>query len=1209
MNNYAMHFASVIFLWACLFLSPSLSMAGMNVDVAEGETVTVTSVNRDDFILGAGNYINDLGVIVAEEDSFLFESALSPVAVVIDSATGEVRFENAGTINATNTDGNACGVFNKTAGVTIRVDGSATGTVTATASKAAGAEQTYAQGIGGTRVDGTSKLVSDSFNINVNATANGNESAYAKGVRVGVAELTNLVGNIEARAVSKNSDANVTALDCRTSGTFGTITGDLTAIATGHNAALPLVLDVSTLNVKGTTSSSIGMPEASSDGYLRSSRGPSYIASFGIYAFGGVSIDTLGASSTITVKTYSDTLNTPEGAASYRALYAYGVDTWSGDITINHLDGVIDVLTQTETSGVATSRGVCAREGNLIISDMTGTVRAIADTEFSEDSTSIAYAITAYDESSTPTKGDLTMSSSGIIEAKAPRSSNAYAIFAGNVGDVTLKNGSQTTGQIYLGGENSTLRLAKGATFTNEGNCNSTTVGAWVNGNIVNDGTMSVTGKNAIGVYVAGWNSSLTNTGTIKADGATTTAIMVVEGSALHSGSILTSNGATSCSVSSSGRLDLSSASTNSISGAVKLNNGTLNVSSGKWTLAEITASEAVGSALLSERYSRPQNLITLRSYERGASASQLEIGKLRLQGGIIDLTPRGDDKRMRRPLPPVVKNPEDASIVNVASFSTQNTIDGHLVAGQNAIISLGSSSSQDAITAIDESGLWGTSGVSAALYLGKPYALATGSSITIDGTLPFSPSTSINPDLTFGANSLLTIDATVIPEGQAALSSPSGTLTVDASAYLQILRATPGDFKIADFAATRSSAWASSNILLRNVLLYPTSPIVSGLLTVGQKSSADVFGAEGSTKRFLDSYTSAGMSGSRASASERYMDLLLASTTSDAAFNVEKAANLSGLGGVAHTAADVTSTSKSLTSRRIPASGSSLLYLARDTKEQQHDIYVTPIYQYSRTKSMSVGHYSNSFATNIYGLAIGAEVANMDWLVGAAVNFGKADTDGSKASSGFDTNNDYVSLLAYGAYILPEEFQLKGEFIYVNLDSDIDGQGLSGDVDGNVYAVGLECSRPIEHNSFFITPYVGLNYAYYDQDSYNSKNDDGDLFNVESADMFTWLLPLGVTLTKKFDIDSGWRFNTNLDAGVTFAFGDTDLTTKGRMSDSTFTDDISITTDVVDTVTGNLQLGIAAEKGHFTFELDLNGNISEHRTYRGAMLKCAVTF
>lgn len=1183
-------------------------MAGIDVNVAEGETVIVTSVNRDSYTLGIGNSINNLGAIVAEEDSFLFESALSPVAVVIDSATGEVRFENAGTINATNTDGNACGVFNKTAGVTIRVDGAATGTVTATASKVAGVESTYAQGIGGTRSDGTSKLVSDSFNINVYSTSNGNESAYAKGVRVGVVELNNLVGNIEARAVSENSDANVTALDCRTSGTFGTITGNITATATGHNAALPLGVDISTTTVKGATSSRVGMYDVSPDRYLRN-RGPSYIASFGIYAFGGVSINKLGASSTITAAAHSDTLNTPEGATSYRALYAYGIDTWSGDITINHLDGTVEVITQTETNGVAMSKGICAREGNLIISDMTGTVRAIADTEFSEDSTSFAYAIDAYDESSTPTKGDLTLRSSGIIEAKAPRSSNAYAIFAGNVGDVTLKKGSQTTGQIYLAGDNSSLRLAKGATLTNDGNCNSTTVGAQVNGSIVNDGTVSVTGKKAIGVYVTGSNSSLTNTGIIKADGATTTAIMINEGSAVHSGSILTSNGATACSVSSSGRLDLSSASANSISGAVKLNNGTLNVSSGKWTLAEVTASEAVGSALLSERYSTAQNLITLRSYERGGSASELEIGTLRLQGGIIDLTPMSGDTRMRHPLPPAVKNPEDASIVNVASFSTPNTIDGHLVAGQNAIISLGSFSSQDAITAINESGLWGTSGVTAALYLAKPYSLASGSSITIDGTLPFSLPTPINPDITFGPNSLLTIDATTILEGQAALSSPSGTLTVDASAYLQILRATPGDLKIADFAATRASAWASNNILFRNVLLYSASPIANGMVTVGQKSSADVFGAEGSTMTFLDSYTSAGMSGCRTSASERYMDLLLASTTSDAAFNVEKAANLSGLGGVAHTAADVTSTSRSLTSLRIPASGSSLLYLARYTKEQQHDIYVTPIYQYSRTKSMSAGHYSNSFATNIYGLAIGAEVANMDWLLGAAVNFGKADTDGSKASSDFDTDNDYVSILAYGAYILPEEFQLKGEFIYVHLDSDISGQGLSGDVDGNVYAVGLECSRPIEHKSFFITPYAGLNYAYYDQDSYNSKNNDGDLFKVDSADMSTWLLPLGITLTQKFDIDSGWRFNTNLDVGATFAFGDTDLTTKGRMIDSTFADDISITTDIADTVTGNLQLGIAAEKGHFTFELDLNGNISEHRTYRGAVLKCAVTF
>ncbi|SHI77031.1 hypothetical protein ACQ0P8_04515 [Halodesulfovibrio aestuarii] len=1167
MRNYAgLFLASASLFCVSLLFCPFVLVAGTDIDIAEGETATVTAGTIANFTLGAGNHLDDLGSITAEEDSYLFEGVTSPVAVVVDSATGEVRFENVGTITATNTDGNACGILNNTAGVTIRVDGTATGTVTATGTKTAGTDQTYVQGFGGKRRDYTSKLIGSSFNINVYATSNGNEAAYAKGLRSGIVELTNLVGDIEARATSENKDANVSAIDCRTTGTFGTIFGDITSIAQSHNAA-------------GVASEAI--------------------AAFGIYGATGISIETLDASSTITATAYSDTLNSLEGSTSFRNLTSYGLETWHGDININQLDGTINTSARSNTSTVATVKGICAREGDLTILNMSGTVRAIGDTVFAEDSTTTVYAIDAYDESATPTKGNLTLTSSGVIEAIAPRSSKAYAIFAGNVGDVTLLNGSKTTGQVVLMGDSSSLRLEKGATLTNTGNSAlSYTLGTWVNGDVTNDGTIIVTGKNAVGVYVKDSGSTLTNTGTIKADGASSTAIWVHGGVATHSGSIITSNGATACNVDSGGEFVLSGSSTNSISGDVELDNGTLRVSNGKWTLSELNAQN--------------DSIITVRNDKNTDSGSQLAIGKLSLHGSTINMNLSSPLLRSPLPSSTVAEHPEDANIVNIASFATSNQIDGHLVAGKNAILSLGTSSSQDAITAINDTGLWGASGASAVLYIGKPYTLTAGSSLHVDGTLTSTPATPTNPDATFGANSLLIINAKTIPEGGAAITSTStARLTVDPGAYLQILRAAPGTIKVAEFAPNLTSGWSLSNIYMRNVLLYPESSSLlhSFTVTLGLYGSAAVFGAEGSTAKFLDDYTIAGMTGSLTSASERFMDSLLTSADSDAAYNVEKAANLAGFGGVGHIAYDITKTSRSLTSRRIPASGSSLLYRAKDLKEQQNDIYVTPLYQYSRVKSIKTGHFSNSFSTNIYGLAIGAETASEEYLLGAAVNFGKADTDGSKASSGFFTNNDYVSVLVYGAYILPEDFQLKGELIYVNLESDISSQDFSGDADGSVYSVGLECSRPIEYKSVILTPYMGLDYAYYRQDSYSSSNSDGKLFKVDSADMSTCLLPLGMTLTKKFDTDSGWRFNANIDAGVTFAFGETDLRTDAKLVDSSFSNDISLTTDIADPVTGNLQVGMAVEKGPVTFMLDLNGNISEHSTYRGAMVKCALTF
>lgn len=1145
-------------------------ITGNNIDVEEGECADVTQCNIAEYTLGSDNYLNNKGEIRAKECTCTFEGVNAPVAVAVDAATGTVLFKNAGTVNAVNENGNACGIYNRAPGVTIQVEDNATGTITAIGSKTAGTSDTYTQGIGGTYRDGTSKLISNCFNIIISSTSNGNETAIAKGLRIGVAEINNLTGNIEAQATSQNNKSRVTALDCRTTGTFGTISGNISAKATTHNA----VVTPST----------------------------SYTSSFGIYALKEINIGTLDASSTITSHAMSDTQNSTDRATSYNNLYAYGIETWSGDINIGHLNGKLDILGKSATSATAAAKGINARNGDLTITDLTGTVRTVTDTIFSEGSESATYALMAYTNSHAPTKGNVTLNSSGTIEAIAPRSSNAFAIYAGAVGKVTLKDGSQTTGQVFLVGENSELTVKNGATITNHGNCEeSLTVGTNVNGRVVNEGKIKVTGKNTAGVYLGSHDASLFNSGTIEADGATNTAVIITQGEATHTGSIVTTNGAKACMVDYQGMLTLSGSGENTISGEV-VSAGDIYISSGDWKLSELNG----------QGYS----VVWVNNRTRAKDKSRLTIEKLSLQGS--SLIAGSNAYRMTqvpsKVVPPPIEelsSPENAHGVNIVSFDTPNTIDGHLRAGRNSIISLGTSNFGEAITAVKETNLWGANGVTSAVYLAKPYSLTDNASLTIGRELIYDVSRGQRPSINFAANSLLSVNMNNIPHGKAILSSPTATLKVNPDAYLQLTGATPETFKLTEFSSGSTGVWSPKKILLQNVLLDPKVSSSSGVntLTIKQTSSTEVFGAKGSTAALLDNYTRAGMSGIQTTASERFMGTLLTSTKSHAPLNVEKAANLAGFGGVAHTAFDIADTSRNLTSQRIPASGSSLLYLAQYTKEHQFDIYVTPIYQYSRTDSMKAGNFTNSFSTNIYGLAIGAEAANAEWLLGAAVNFGKADTDGSSTSSDCDTDNDYVSILGYGAYILPEAIQLKGEFIYVTLDSDIKGNGLSADVDGDIYAVGLECSRPFEYKNVLVTPYAGIDYAYYDQTNYHSKTPRGKIFKVGSSDMSTWLLPLGFTVTKKFEMEAGWRFNTHIDLGTTFAFGDTDITTKGRLSGSSFTGGIPLTTDVCDPVTGNLQLGVAVEKGHFTFALDLNGNLSEHRTYRGATLKCAITF
>ena len=1473
----------VLFWILCLFgLSSKANAIVMwgDVEVAEGATEAVTSETLDsNYSIGNGNYLNNAGTIKATTVTKSYTVGTADVSAVIplvlDPDTGTIRFINTGTISAINMTGCATGIFyeqpaSQDDGVTMQFDAAATGHVIATGTNMVNENDNYVSGMAGTYADLTTVIQGDRFNVQFDSTSEAKGYSYAKSIRVGNVDIGEFASDITSITTSHNSRAEASALDCRYAAQIDVLSGVLRSTVTTHDVG------------------------------KRPSTEKNHSAGFGIYAYDGISIGTLAEGGAVVVTVSADTTNTAEGTTDYQDLYSHAVQVYDGDITISHLCGEILASVESTVDVSGDTVAIWASKGDLTVSELTGSVRAISNQ-------SGLWTGAFYASKDGANKGNITITSRGLIEAYSPYSPNAVAIQSGGKGDVTLENGAETKGQIILAGVDSELTIESGASLTVEGTASdSSTTATNVNGVVTNAGTITASGVKAVGVYLADKHYSLVNTGTITADGSSSSALHIIAGTAETSGTITATNGATACIAKDGGTLSLTGDAEKSITGLVAMDGANLTVESGDWSLtrfalanlgvaadektvvtvqgdgslsllsavdnvgtkkgtalvedggfltvtlgdiASVTGLDSENNKVYASKVFEANGiklaqhgtlevvgdgtttlncceLKSLRDAITNTVTSETELGELQLtnielivphnssdntvnaedvadlptalegevikqacslvsgsnmtaealghggdelivaasgaataatglaveishdyhlfghagteallvvegndqieeavvditgssyfhignhetalneahslaadvslfgdgtamivnhmtlemedihfsqtSGGAlfevgdaadvtvndIDITSPGSSGTINVTegtlhahrvtlneastvtvgtsegaghldvetfamqgatlfLDPAwssgVQLIEDASMANIASFSTPNTIDGHIVVGQNSIVSLGTSGTTDAIHAIRETEMWGEDSITAALYLKKHYTIASGASLKVDGSLTSAPSNPSTPDVVFANDALLSINKDVFAGGQTALTSATGTLTVDPGAYLQVVGAAGGTYSIAQFQSVASD-WDNANVLFANDLLSATVETVSNevRLTVTQQDAATFFGARGTTARFIDAYTTAGMSGVDSTPSERYMTALLTGDTSRAASGVETGANLAGLGGVAHTSFDIVDTSRKLTEQRIPASGSSLLYLAKTSEAQQFELYATPIYQYTEVSGMRAGNYANSFTTNIYGIALGVETASADWLLGVAINFGKADTDGSRASSGSTTDNEYVSLLGYGAYVLPEGFLVNGEFIYSGMNADVDNDSLSSDLNTNVFSVGLEGTRPFIFPQAILTPYVGIEYAYYDQEKYDSKNSDGDIFSVKSADMSVWTLPLGLTLTKVFTIESGWKFNGNVDVGVTFAFGDTDITTDAILSGSSFVDRLPLRTDVYDDVTGNLQLGFVAEKGPFIVAVDLNGNISEHKTYRGAMLKVGVTF
>ena len=138
-----------------------------------------------------------------------------------------------------------------------------------------------------------------------------------------------------------------------------------------------------------------------------------------------------------------------------------------------------------------------------------------------------------------------------------------------------------------------------------------------------------------------------------------------------------------------------------------------------------------------------------------------------------------------------------DASFLSAAAVS--GNLAGQIAVGQNSVVALNSTQA-NAISAFnqlkDASDLtWGTSGVTAALYVASPVNVASTGSINVNGILT-SASYADASAVTVAAKGLLLVDQANVGS-ETVLNGAS--LTMDNSSYVGIINATDGTIKLAD--------------------------------------------------------------------------------------------------------------------------------------------------------------------------------------------------------------------------------------------------------------------------------------------------------------------------------------------------------------------------------------------------------------------------
>ena len=257
--------------------------------------------------------------------------------------------------------------------------------------------------------------------------------------------------------------------------------------------------------------------------------------------------------------------------------------------------------------------------------------------------------------------------------------------------------------------------------------------------------------------------------------------------------------------------------------------------------------------------------------------------------------------------------------------------------------------------------------------------------------------------------------------------------------------------------------------------------------------------------------------------------------------------------------------------------------------------VWVTPLYSSFESDSFDMGAQEGGVDADLFGIAVGADFKAAEALrLGVAFNVGSGDSDSEGDLASTSNDFDFLGAGIYGGYEYGA-LAIMADLGYTMVSSDIDQSNaagaLSADIDSTVFSVGVQGRYVFDVSGFDIAPHLGVRYTRVDIEDYTVSG----VLDGDSIDQSLVTFPVGVTFSK--DIIAGdWDVKPVLDLSVIPAAGDTDVDV-----DSTFINmgDVSVNSEIVDSVSFGGKLGIEAEYGSFGLGLSYqylgSSNVDSH--------------
>ena len=510
------------------------------------------------------------------------------------------------------------------------------------------------------------------------------------------------------------------------------------------------------------------------------------------------------------------------------------------------------------------------------------------------------------------------------------------------------------------------------------------------------------------------------------------------------------------------------------------------------------------------------------------------------------------------------------------------------------------------------------------AIGAGQSIAVKSGS-LVVDGKLIAKPATApADGSATFAKDSLLAVDASSVSGGTAALTG-IGKLTVEAGAKLYLSDSAANQtYTIADFAEADVKGWQQQDTTLTdgstaaetitNGLLKATTEVKDGVVTVvTAKDVESEFFTEGLPTSALHELADKGARVDDASMGKKFLSratdggsqYVSASTDTVEAINeVSRAAITASVQNTSLRIADASSNTVLSHMSLAQHDGSKAIHA------DGVDFWAAPMYGNLYTSGMVTS--GSSVRGQFGGLALGADLEAGQFLggtfrLGAAINGGGGQSETKGTATSTQNDYDFGGLNFYAGWnsgALNVIASVGYGFGNHEVEMRIPVAGVNkakADIDTSAFTADLRAEYQLKTPYVDILPHAGIRYTALKTDAHDLKVGGSVLNSVQSDTQNIVQFPLGVTLSKDFNL-AGWTVKPSADVSVIPAAGDKKATTKVNFSGLDAWD--SMNTRVMDSTSWAGTIGIQAEKGNMTFGLNYGVQASSHETDQNIQVK-----